>query len=190
MKEKITIALIYGSAREGRFCDTVVDWALSELATMKGFDMVIVDPAELVISASGLDASSQALVEERIARADAIIIVTPEYNHGYPAALKAMIDSVYRPWHAKPIGFIAYGGVSGGLRAVEQLRQVFAELHAVTIRECVSLAHAWALFDPEGNPFRPAQLSGPLVAMMQRLLWWANTLKLAREASVYDEAAA
>ncbi len=74
-----------------------------------------------------------------MAEADAFLVVTPEYNHGYPAALKELIDSVYEPWHAKPVAFVSYGGASGGIRAVEQLRQVFAELHAVTLRDGVQL---------------------------------------------------
>jgi NAD(P)H-dependent FMN reductase len=118
------------------------------------------------------------------------LIVTPEYNHAYPAALKAIIDCCFRPWHAKPIAFVSYGGVSGGLRAVEQLRLVFAELHAVAIRETVSLAHAWTQFDPVGNPFRPGQLNGQLIVLMKRLTWWADALKAARIATRYDEAAA
>ncbi|MCF3640700.1 NAD(P)H-dependent oxidoreductase [Rhizobium sp. TRM95111] len=190
MTDTITVALIYGSARENRFCDTVVDWVLSELRAMKGFAVVRLDPAELVISARGPDAASVERIEAVLTAADAILIVTPEYNHGYPAPLKAIIDSTFKPWHAKPVAFVSYGGISGGLRAVEQLRQVFAELHAVTIRETVSLAHAWALFDSAGNPFRPAQMNGPLFTMMARLLWWAHTLRRARSERNYDEAAA
>ena len=59
------------------------------------------------------------------------MVVVPEYNHGYPAALKFVIDSVQAHWQAKPVAFVAYGGHSGGIRAAEQLRQVFSGLHAV-----------------------------------------------------------
>ncbi len=100
------------------------------------------------------------MLEEKIAEADAFIIVTPEYNHGYTAALKELIDSCYEPWHAKPVGFISYGGVSGGLRAVEQLRQVFAELHTVTIRDTVSFSNVWAQFDAAGNPIQGGRSQG------------------------------
>ena len=190
MQGNIKVVLIYGSARQDRFCDTVVDWALAELSAMKGFDVTTLDPADLSITAAGLDTASKERVEARLSEADAFLIAVPEYNHGYPAALKAVIDSAYQPWHAKPIGFISYGGVSGGLRAVEQLRQVFAELHAVTIRDTVSLAHAWAQFDSAGNPFLPTQVNGPLFAMMARLLWWARALRAARHETRYDEVAA
>ena len=190
MQDTIKIALIYGSARENRFCETVVRWVLSELSTMRGIDITLVDPADLTITAAGLDAASAETVEALLSGADAFLIAVPEYNHGYPAALKAVIDSAYRPWHAKPVAFVSYGGVSGGLRAVEQLRQVFAELHAVTIRDTVSLAHVWALFDSAGHPLRPGQMNGPLLAMMARLLWWARALKRAREEADYEQVAA
>ena len=140
MTKRLTIALIYGSGREGRFADTIAAWLEPELAGFRQYTIVRVDPAELTFTPGGLDAASAEIVESRIAQADAFLVVTPEYNHAYPAALKAIIDSCFRPWHAKPVAFISYGGVSGGLRAVEQLRLVFAELHAVAIRETVSLA--------------------------------------------------
>lgn len=76
------------------------------------------------------------------------------------------------------------------MRAVEQLRLVFVELHAVAIRETVSLPHAWTQFDPAGNPFRPAHLNGQLAMTLRRLSWWANALKAARIATRYDEEAA
>ncbi len=189
MSEKIRIAIIYGSAREERFCDRVANWLLSELEGLSGFDVAILDPARLTFIASGPDARSAAEIETQLARADAFIIVVPEYNHGYPGVLKALIDSTYTPWHAKPVAFVSYGGVSGGLRAVEQLRLVFAELHAVAIRDTVSLAHAWSQFDSEGNPMRPSQMKGPLIVMVNRLLWWARALRAARWESVYDDVA-
>lgn len=60
---------------------------------------------------------------ERIKRANAVVLVTPEYNHGYPAAPKNALDLVFTEWFYKPVGFASYGGVSGGLRAVQQLKR-------------------------------------------------------------------
>jgi NAD(P)H-dependent FMN reductase len=134
--------LIYGSTRKGRFCDTVARWAASQIVADSRFLLEIVDPGvdngtdSLTKPGSEAIGSPQAVIE----RADAVVVVTPEYNHGYPAPLKALIDSTGLQWHAKPVAFVSYGGVSGGLRAVEQLRQVFAELHAVTVRDAVSFA--------------------------------------------------
>lgn len=185
MREKITVALIYGSVREGRFCDTIVNWAADELSSLIDIDLVLIDPRSLRDSTGG-----KAAIKTQLAAADAFILATPEYNHGYPAALKELIDSYYEPWHAKPIGFISYGGVSGGLRAVEQLRQVFAELHAVTVRDTVSFAHVWTRFDAAGHPFKPDEARVSLLVMMERIGWWARALKAARWGQPYNEAAA
>jgi NAD(P)H-dependent FMN reductase len=189
MNEKMTIAVVYGSARQGRFCDTVVNWALTELWAESGFRVTLIDPLELKGAAEDT-ALNEASLETKIAEADAFIVVTPEYNHGYPAPLKELIDSCYEPWHAKPVAFISYGGVSGGLRAVEQLRQVFAELHTVTIRDTVSFANVWAQFDAAGNPFKAAEAKAGLMVMLRRLKWWARALKAARAENAYSGVAA
>src|SRR5690606_5287867 len=103
-----------------------------------------------------------------------------EYNHGYPAALKLAIDWLRDEWRAKPVGFVAYGGISGGLRAVEQLRLVFAELHAMTVRDVVSFHNAWDLFDAAGMPRDPEGCAAAARGMLDQLAWWARALHDAR----------
>lgn len=112
-------------------------------------------------------------------------MVTPEYNHSYPGPLKHAIDSLGKQWHAKPIGFVSYGGMSGGLRAVEALRVVFAELHAVTIRNTVSLHSARAQFDEHGAPRDPAGVNTAASALLDQLVWWARALRAARATRPY-----
>src|SRR5690606_29146618 len=141
----LRLAVVCGSTREGRFCDTVTEWTLSRIEQAGGFGIDVVDPRRLD------EAGGPEELAARLQRADAFIVVTPEYNHGYPAPLKALIDAVGQPWQAKPVAFVSYGGISGGLRAVEQLRQVFAELHASTLRDCVSFADSARRFDAGGT---------------------------------------
>ncbi len=74
-----------------------------------------------------------------VGRADAFVVVTPEYNHSFPASLKQAIDYAYDEWQAKPVGFVSYGCGSEGRHAVDQLRTVFTALHAVTMRDGVGL---------------------------------------------------
>lgn len=183
MTDKLTIAVIYGSAREGRFCDTVANWVLSQLEPDADIVTVLIDPADRRVSAG----AAQVAHKETIARADAFIVVTPEYNHGYPAALKELIDSCYQPWHAKPLGFVSYGGISGGLRAVEQLRQVFAELHVVTVRDGISLAYAGSQFDETGTPRDAERLATRFAMMLKQIRWWASALKTARRERDYRD---
>jgi len=182
---EIEIALIYGSARDGRFCDVVANWAAERIVATDGFSVTRIDPV-----ASDAEPGE---VRRRIARAEAFVVVTPEYNHGYPAPLKALIDSFNSEWHAKPVAFVSYGGVSGGLRAVEQLRLVFAEVHAVAIRDSVSFANAWTMFDAAGQiaTAGAAEAADAAMALMlRRLGWWARALRVARSAIPYAQAAA
>ncbi|HTX19838.1 MAG TPA: NAD(P)H-dependent oxidoreductase, partial [Bacteroidota bacterium] len=75
---------------------------------------------------------------DKIGEADGYIIVTPEYNHGYPAVLKNAIDWVFQEWRRKPVGFVSYGNL-GGARVIEQLRQVVIELQMLPIRNAVHI---------------------------------------------------
>ena len=117
---------------------------------------------------------------KRIGIADAIIVVTPEYNHGYPGGLKVAIDTVRDEWRAKPVGFVCYGGTSGGLRAVEQLRAVFAELQTATVRNTVSLHHAYDLFADNGDLQEPERADAAAHALLNQIGWWARALRHGR----------
>ena len=90
----------------------------------------------------------------RLAAADAFVLVTPEYNHSYPASLKAAIDWHFTQWKAKPVAFVSYGGAAGGRHAVLHLENVLTELHAVTIREGLAFPSYWANFE-HGQPLDP-----------------------------------
>jgi hypothetical protein len=78
--------------------------------------------------ASGAVAAEARDWANRVDNADGFIFITPEYNHGYPAPLKNAIDHLYREWGHKPAAIVSYGGLAGGYRAAEQLRQVLVEL--------------------------------------------------------------
>jgi len=117
--------------------------------------------------------------------ADAYVVVTPEYNHSFPASLKHAIDLYREEWRAKVVGFVSYGGVGGGLRAVEQLRSVFAELHTTSVRDSVSFHRAPERFDAQGQPLDVAGTATAAAGMLDQPAWWARTLHDAREARPY-----
>jgi NAD(P)H-dependent FMN reductase len=191
MSDDIKVALIYGSVREGRFGDIVGRWVTTEIAKRSEFSLDVIDPGTLnVIPHTPTPKDLSEHLQERIGITEAFVILTPEYNHGYPAALKFLIDSVNRPWRAKPVSFVSYGGISGGLRAVEQLRLVFAELHAITLRDTVSFANAWTQFDADGKLLNPELAEQAMALMLTRLSWWAHALRAARNVAPYDQAAA
>jgi NAD(P)H-dependent FMN reductase len=192
MNNQVKVALIYGSTREGRFCDKVAQWAQAQIANRSEFSLNVIDPKTLAlpIQHERKERSELTALRRRIERADAFVIVTPEYNHGYPVALKSLIDSVYDEWLAKPVAFVSYGGISGGLRAVEQLRLVFAELHAVTIRDSLSFANAWEQFNAAGELLEPNRARKSMATLLAQLHWWAVALRDARNAAPYGQAAA
>jgi NAD(P)H-dependent FMN reductase len=127
---------------------------------------------------------------DKIKEGDAFIIVTPEYNHGYPAVLKNAMDVIYPEWNRKPVGFVSYGGAMGA-RSVEQLRQVAIELQMAPIRNAIHIPvdiflAAMMGKGPQGpemfEPIRKSPGGDKLQIFFDDLLWWARVLKQGREA--------
>lgn len=190
MTDRITpyrLAVIVGSNREGRFGHNVAAWFVEQAG--RRVDVVVdeidIDAFDLPARYGSAGQAALAGFTDRLGAADAFVVVTPEYNHSYPAALKQAIDFANAEWHAKPVGFVSYGGVSGGLRAVEHLRAVFAELHAVTLRDTVSLHNYPQLFGGDGRLLDPAPVNGAAKKMLDSLAWWAFALRRAREEHPY-----
>lgn len=191
MGKRLNVAVIYGSAREGRFCDKVGSWLVEQLKTAPDFTLDLVDPLRVGLPEryESEDGPATKAYQARIGAADAFIILTPEYNHGYPAALKHLIDAAFDEWRAKPVGFVSYGGISGGLRAVEQLRLVFAELSAVGLRDTVSFHNPWGALDTDGRIVADPGHVKTLTLLIEQLRWWATALKTARDQSSLPSAA-
>jgi NAD(P)H-dependent FMN reductase len=192
-ENRLRVAVILGSTRDGRFGPVVGSWLLGHIAQRKDMEVDLVDltetPLPTVLPSFGQPAAegtkeALARVSPRLAAADAFVIVTPEYNHSFPAPLKNAIDWHNQQWHAKPIAFVSYGGLSGGLRAVEQLRVVLAELHAVTIRNTVSFHNYGDKFDADGRATDPAS-DGAAKSMLDQLAWWAHALREAKVVRPY-----
>jgi NAD(P)H-dependent FMN reductase len=125
----------------------------------------------------------------KIKEGDAFIIVTPEYNHGYPAVLKNAMDVIYPEWNRKPVGFVAYGSAMGA-RSVEQLRQVAVELQMAPIRNAIHIPvdiffaamMGKGVQGPEMfEPIRKGPMGDPVERFFNDLLWWARVLKYGRE---------
>ncbi|MGP4008373.1 NADPH-dependent FMN reductase [Streptomyces sp. 4N124] len=191
----LRLAVIVGSVREGRRGPAVADWFRTTAESYDGLELDVIDladvPLPLVMPDWGGTPSEEAVaaladVTPRITAADAFVVVTAEYNHSFPAALKNFIDWHYEQWRAKPVGFVSYGGLGGGLRAVEQLRLVFAELHAVTVRDSVSLHWPWSGLAEDGTPLDAAVCEGAAKGMIGQLDWWGRVLREARATRPYE----
>ncbi|MEW9550804.1 NADPH-dependent FMN reductase [Nonomuraea sp. NPDC050783] len=190
------LAVITGSVREGRHGPTITRW-FEEQARRHGlFEVDVLDAAGHALPAA-LPAAPAALLDTgsrppelrelsaRLAGADAFAVVTPEYNHSYPASLKHLIDWHVTEWQAKPVALVSYGGMGGGVRAAEHLRQVFAELHAVTIRQTITFDQHWLRFDAEGRLLEPEGPEGAAKVLLDQLGWWSRVLRDARLTTPY-----
>jgi len=192
---KHRLAIVIGSVREGRFGPVVAAWVAQQAQEHGGFDIDSIDLAAYDIpltlpavspkraGASYPRPESMASLTERLTEAEAFVLVTPEYNHSYPAALKAAIDWHFTQWAAKPVAFVSYGGAAGGRHAALHLENVLTELHAVTIRDGLAFPNyftAWKDGTPLGS-------QAPLYAktMLNQLAWWADALTTARGTSPY-----
>ncbi len=188
------VLVIVGSTREGRIGRAVADWFAGAAAAAGGLDLDLLDlreaelPERLAAGHPSRGEYPEAVrpFAARVAAADGVILVTPEYNHGYPASLKLALDSVGPEWAAKPVGFVSYGGTSGGIRAVEQLRQVVVELHMTPLRDAVMIPRARRLFAEPGGPDDPdGRLADSVAALVRRMSWWARALGAARATEPY-----
>lgn len=185
----LKIQVILGSTREGRFGDKPAKWIFEELKKQEGIEAEFIDlrdwplpffdePISPSYNKGNYKNPLAKKWAEKVGQADGYIMVTPEYNHGYSAVLKNALDYVYYEWNKKPVAFVSYGGISGGTRAVQQLRQVAIELQMVPIRAGVHLTLYWENLDEKGN-IKTAPTENAK-ALFEELMWWAKALKTAR----------
>ncbi len=184
MDTPLRLEVIVASVRPERFAPVVANWFLRMARASIEFDIGVIDLRDTPLPVELTETDAVADYRARLAAADAFVAVTSEYNHGYPASLKTAFDCAKHEWRAKPIGFVSYGGLSGGLRAVEQLRQVVAEIHMVSIRETVSFHQAKRQFDAEGQTQDGAAIDSA-ERLLRQLAWWATTLRAARSVAPY-----
>jgi NAD(P)H-dependent FMN reductase len=182
--EQLRVAVVIGSNREGRLGGTVAQWFLGEIAGVDGLDVDTIDLADLDLHTS-IRAEPPPMMQtitRRVAAADAFIFITPEYNHSFPASIKAFVDLHVEEWSGKAIGFVSYGGVAGGLRSVEALRLVFASLNAATVRTTVTFPNAWDQFI-DGVPGDAQRSVRAADSLVQQIKWWGHALRNARRSA-------
>lgn len=154
------LMVLIGSTRPGRVGRAVADWFIEHAEQHGAFRVSVVDLAELDLPF--LDEPNHPRLgryinqhtrawSEQVTAADAFVIVTPEYNHGYPAPLKNAIDFLHQEWQDKPVGFVSYGGISAGTRAVQQLKQVVATLKLHAVADAVHIPFVATLMGEDGH---------------------------------------
>lgn len=117
----------------------------------------------------------------RVEAADAFVFVTPEYNYGPPPALVNALDYLLHEWAYKPVGFVSYGGVSGGLRSVQLIKQIISALKLVPLPEAVVIPFVATMIDPGTKAFTPGEVQEKAaVTMLNELVRWADALAVLR----------
>ena len=143
-----TLAVIIASTRGGRAGVPVAEWFFSRAQGHGIFDVELIDLKQ--VNLPFLDEPLHPRLQqyehehtkhwsERIQRTDAFVFVTPEYNYGPSPALLNALDYLYKEWNYKAAGFVSYGGMSGGLRAVQMTKQVLSTLKMVPLVEAVAV---------------------------------------------------
>lgn len=184
--EKVVLAVLIGTTRVQRESHKAASYIAEFAARQPNVEAILVDPNDFNFPGDGNDPEGKDARYTAITqKADAFFIVTPEYNHSFPASLKHAIDHFRGEWSAKPVALVSYGGMAGGLRAAEHLRLVFAELHAPTIREMVSFHNAWSSFEVQGNSDEMGRAASAVTTQLRQLEWWARHLRKARIADPY-----
>lgn len=181
-------AIIVGSTRPGRKAEAVARWAL-DLASKRSaaaYELLDIAEANLPLLDEPVPPAMGKYEHEhtkawaaKVDAFDGYVVVTPEYNHGPSGALKNALDYVYREWNNKAAGFIGYGS-AGGVRAVEQLRLVFAELQVATVRAQVQLSlftdfESFTTFKPAPNHEKT------LATMLDQLEAWSLAMRSVRK---------
>jgi NAD(P)H-dependent FMN reductase len=177
------IPIIIGTAREGRRSEYAARFVFEELKKREGIETDFVDVRDFRLPAT--DDSGESEVAKKLsaitARADAFIIVSPEYNHGYPGELKMMLDMSDGEYARKPIAICGVSeGAMGGARMMEQLRSVIIDLKAVPILAAVYFSNVEELFDEHGA-IQDESYENRVAKMLDELLWYAKVLKQGRE---------
>ena len=175
---KPTLSIVIGSTRPGRVGPKFAAWFRSRAMSHDGFDVELVDLAQLklpFLDEPALPRLHQYVHQHTInwshmvERSDAFVCVTPEYNFGYSAVLKNAIDYLSAEWADKAVGFLSYGGMAGGTRAVQQLKQVVTALKMVPVAESVNLPFFTQFIDTSGTVRPSDEMNRSADAMLDEL---------------------
>ncbi len=184
----LKLHVIIASTRPGRIGLPIGNWAHAQAKAHAKFEVTLVDLKEVALPL--LDEPKHPRLQQyehahtkawsaTIAAADAFVLVTPEYNYSTSPALLNALDFLYVEWNYKPAAFVSYGGISGGLRAVEMAKQTLTTLKVVPIVESVTLPFAAKQIADE--KFAATETNEKAAtAMLDELHRWATTLRTMR----------
>lgn len=178
------VMIIIGSVRPGRIGLPIAQWVTSRVEAA-GHEVDMVDLVELglpFLDEPAHPAKQQYEHEHtrawsaRVAQADAVIFVSPEYNHSYSPAMKNAVDFLYNEWLAKPIAFVSYGGTSGGSRGVMAMEPVMSTVGAVKIPTNIEMPFGGKQIS-DGTFAADERQTGGVDALIEQLVSYADALR-------------
>ncbi len=186
----VYLKIILASTRAGRKGPPIASWVMNRANTRKEFDTELLDLA--AINLPFLDEPNHPRLKKyekihtknwsnKIESADAFIIVTSEYNYGYPAPLKNAFDFLFHEWAYKPVAFVSYGGIAGGTRAVQLFKPVVTYLKMMPLPEAVPIPFFIRQIDKDGN-FEPTEeQESALKTLFDELHKWSINFQSLRQ---------
>ncbi|MDQ3444322.1 MAG: NAD(P)H-dependent oxidoreductase [Chloroflexota bacterium] len=190
--ENIDLLIIIASTRPGRVGLPVGEWITGIAEAHGGFNVRVADLATInlpFMNEPVHPVKKQYMFDhtkawsETVEAADAFLFVMPEYNHSMTAPLKNAIDYLSQEWGYKPVGFVSYGGVSGGLRAVQQVKQAVAALKMTAVSEAVTIPSVTS-FVHDGFFAPEERLASAASTMLGQLRRWAIALEPIRNGEI------
>jgi NAD(P)H-dependent FMN reductase len=183
------IPVILGTPRQGRLSEQVAHFMLEQVQARPGLEATLVDVREIVLPTTDAgQAIKHPQFSATVVRADALIIVAPEYNHGYPGLLKHVLDTNLKEYVHKAVGIcgVSAGGF-GGTRVIENLLPVLRELGLVTIFWDMNFSAVHKSFDAQGQLLDQSQIARA-DKFLKELVWMAKVLRYGREQVALDDA--
>ena len=183
MAEKpLYLPVILGTPRQGRQSEHVARFVVSEMKKRPEIETELIDVRDLkmTFNDAGTEAADPEYVK-KIARCDGLVIVTPEYNHGYPGALKQALDMCLEEYIHKAVGFVGVSaGPFGGTRVIENMVPVVRELGLVVTSTDLNFSGVRDAFG-EGGELKEEKYVGRLAKFLNELLWMSRILRHGRE---------
>jgi NAD(P)H-dependent FMN reductase len=176
------IPVILGTARKRRMSELAANLMHSEIAKRPGVETELIDICTLPLPVNDAgEAIKDPGFASKMNRADALAIVSPEYNHGYSGLLKHVLDSCLKEYIHKAVGIVGVSaGPFGGTRGIQDLLPVMRELGLVNIFWDVNFSSVQNVFDPAGNLLDQAYVAR-IDKFLKELIWMAKTLRYGRE---------
>lgn len=182
------IPVILGTTRRGRMSAAAAHLVVAEIAKRPGVTTELIDIATLPLPVDDAgEGIKDSRFADRMAAADGLVIVAPEYNHGYPGLLKHVLDSCLKEYIHKAVGIVGVSaGPFGGTRVIENLLPVMRELGLVTIFWDVNLSKVREVFD-ESGALKDAAVPRRIDKFLRELFWMSRTLRYGRERVPVDQ---